>query len=112
MRALNDDEQDELDDLVGQGMALLLQLGLAPDDPSDLGQVAAAVDAACAVAPVTDDAAFALGCLWGDALCSAKRWEWWFDHDRFGVGPKKGPQVFPADLVRGWLGQTGQASGV
>ncbi|MFT5586018.1 MAG: hypothetical protein ACI9VR_003614 [Cognaticolwellia sp.] len=92
-RPLDEEEREELDWLIEAGATLLTEWGLMPQDPTDSDQLHAAVLQAIAdkriEAENVDDAAFALGALWGDALCAGEGLEWVALEDGHALAPAK-----------------------
>ena len=102
-RPLDEEEREELDWLIESGAALLTDWSLMPADPTDPEQLHAAVLQAIADARIEpkhiDDAAFALGALWGDALCASEGLEWVALEDGHAVVPAKKKSKAPPRRV-------------
>lgn len=79
-RPLDEEEREELDWLIESGATLLTEWGLMPQDPTDPsalhGAILQAISQDRIASENVDDAAFALGALWGDALCAQDGLEW------------------------------------
>jgi len=79
-RPLEEQEQNELDDLVEQGLEMLGEH--FPENPDDPAQVIAAIRIFVdehRTAPSDEDTeavAFAIGALWGDEVRRALGWQW------------------------------------
>ena len=75
----------------------------APADPTDAEQLHAAVLQAIAEKHIQaeniDDAAFALGAVWGDALCAAEGLEWVALEDGHALAPAKKKSKAPPRRV-------------
>ena len=102
-RPLDEEEREELDWLIESGATLLTEWGLMPADPTDPELLHAAVLSAISqdriAADQIDDAAFALGALWGDALCASEGLEWVALEDGHAVAPAKKKNKAPARRV-------------
>ncbi len=100
---LDEEEREELDWLIESGAALLTEWELMPTDPTDPELLHAAVLQAIAqdriAAENIDDAAFALGALWGDALCASEGLEWVSMEDGHAVAPAKKKNKTPPRRV-------------
>ena len=102
-RPLDEEEREELDWLFESGAAMLVDWGLMPQDPTDAEQLHAAVLQAIAEKHIQaeniDDAAFALGAVWGDALCAAEGLEWVALEDGHALAPAKKKSKAPPRRV-------------
>jgi hypothetical protein len=102
-RPLDEEEREELDWLIESGATLLTEWELMPQDPTDPEQLHAAVLQAISqdriAAESVDDAAFALGALWGDALCAAEGLEWVALEDGHALAPAKKKNKAPLRRV-------------
>ena len=102
-RPLDEEEREELDWLIEAGATLLNDWGLMPQDPTDAEQLRTAVLQAISEKRIEaeniDDAAFALGALWGDALCAGEGLEWVAMEDGHALAPSKKKSMAPPRRV-------------